>query len=44
MIKVDLINFFIIIAMVTIGRFIANALAAVTAHSPIGKALSIIAA
>lgn len=44
MIKVDLINFLIVMAFVTIGRFVANMLAAITADTPVGKALSLIAA
>lgn len=44
MIRVDLLNFLIVVAFVTIWRFLSNALAAVTAHTPIGTALSVIAA
>lgn len=44
MIKVDLLNFLIIWAMILIGRFAANVLAALTHDSPVGQALSLIAA
>lgn len=43
-IKVDAINFLIVWAFVLIGRFIANTLAALTHDSPIGQALSLVAA
>lgn len=44
MIKVDVINFAIVWAFIIIGRFIANTLAALTHDSPIGQALSLVAA
>lgn len=44
MIKVDLINFLIVVAFVTIWRFLSNMIAAITADTPVGKALSLIAA
>jgi hypothetical protein len=43
-IKVDLINFGIVWAFVIIGRFIFNAVAALTSQSAFGQALSLIAA
>ena len=44
MIRVDLLNFLIVWAFILIGRFAANVLAALTHDSPIGQALSLIAA
>ena len=44
MIRVDLLNFLIVWAFILIGRFAANVLAALTASTPIGQALSLIAA
>lgn len=44
MIKIDLINFLIVWAFILIGRFITNTVAALTHNSPIGQALSLIAA
>jgi hypothetical protein len=44
MIRPDVLNFLIVWAFVLIGRFIANTLAALTANTPIGQALSLIAA
>lgn len=44
MIKVDVINFLIVWAFIVIGRFIANTVAALTHNSPVGQALSLIAA
>lgn len=44
MIKVDVLNFAIVWAFILIGRFIANLLAGLTSSTPIGKALSLIAA
>ena len=43
-IKVDLLNFLIVWAFVLIGRFAANVAAALTHDSPVGQALSLIAA
>jgi hypothetical protein len=43
-IKIDVLNFLIVWAFVIIGRFIANTAAALTHDSPIGQALSLIAA
>lgn len=43
MIKIDVINFLIVWAFMVIARFIGNTLAALTASSPVGQALSLIA-
>ena len=43
-IKVDLLNFLIVWAFILIGRFAANVVAALTHDSPVGQALSLIAA
>jgi len=43
-IKVDLLNFLIVMAFVLIGRFVANVVAALTHDSPVGQALSLIGA
>lgn len=43
-VHVSVIDFLIVWAYIIIGRFLANALAAVTADSPIGKALAVVAA
>ena len=43
-IKVDLLNFLIVWAFIIIGRFVANLLAGLTANTPVGKALSLVAA
>lgn len=43
MIKVDFLNFLIVWAFVLIGRFASNTLAALTADTPVGQALSLIA-
>lgn len=44
MIKIDVLNFMIVWAFILIGRFIANTAAALTSNTPIGQALSLIAA
>ena len=44
MIKVDVINFAIVWAFILIGRLAANVLAGLLHDSPIGQALSLIAA
>lgn len=44
MIKVDVLNFLIVWAFILIGRFIANLGAGLLSSSPVGKALSLIAA
>jgi hypothetical protein len=43
-IKVDVLNFLIVVAFVTIWRFMSQVLAALTANTPVGKAMSLIAA
>lgn len=44
MIRVDILNFAIVWAFIIIGRFIANTIAALTHNTPIGQALSLVAA
>lgn len=44
MIKPTIANFLIVWAFVLIGRFLANAGAAIWAANPVGKALAVIAA
>lgn len=43
-VHVSVIDFLIVMAYVTIGRFLANALAAATPDSALGKALAVVAA
>lgn len=44
MIRPDIINVFIVWAMLIIIRFISNVLAALTHDTPIGQALAVVAA
>ena len=44
MIRIDVLNFLIVWAFIIIGRFLANVVAALTHESPIGQALSLVAA
>lgn len=44
MIRIDVLNFLIVWSFIVIGRFAANVLAALTHDSPVGQALSLIAA
>ena len=43
-IRVDLLNFLVVWAFILIGRFAANVAAALSHNSPVGQALSLIAA
>lgn len=43
MIKVDVINFVIVVAFVTIWRFLVNVVAALIPQTAVGQALSLIA-
>lgn len=44
MIRPNVINFLIVWAFIIIGRFAANVLAALTHDTPVGQALSLVAA